>query len=222
MRAAMNKLHLGLPAFAAVVALVACGGSVVDQSTGGSGTGAGAGTGAGTSAGNSTTGAGGSVAQGPCPVAEPTEASACTGVPDQFRCTYGESVRPECRDVWICSGGAWTTTKGECVQPPPGDCAATQPGPQTVCANMGDVCTYGDTICECGCGGGIACEPPVSWACSGPPTTPGCPAAVPNDGTPCGAAGVECTYGDPCTQSGALVSCTSGLWLWNTMIACGG
>ncbi len=86
---------------------------------------------------------------------------------------------------------------------------------------MGDVCTYGDTICSCGCAGGF-CGNPIFWQCSDPPVTPGCPAVVPNDGTPCAAEGVECNYGDVCSQSGALVQCTGGLWKWDTMIACGG
>jgi hypothetical protein len=212
MRGGMNRLLLGL---AAIVALAACGGSVVEQNTGG------AGTGAGPSTASNGTGVGGSSSGGPCPEQEPAGGS-CAGVPDQLRCTYGDSVRPECRDAWLCSGGSWTTTKGECFEPPAGECGATQPGTQDVCANMGDVCTYGDTICICGCGGGIACEPPVDWECSGPPTTSGCPAAVPNDGTPCAAAGVQCNYGDVCSASGALVECTNGLWRWNTMIECAG
>jgi hypothetical protein len=65
-------------------------------------------------------------------------------------------------------------------------------------------------------------SPPIEWQCAGPPTTAGCPPVVPNDGTPCSDEGVMCTYGLICSMSGALVSCKNGLWLWNTMIACGG
>ncbi len=168
MRRRMNKLHFGLTALTALVALAACGGSVVDQTTGGAGTGAAT---PGNSTGNSTTGAGGSTTEGPCPVAPPSAGSSCAGVPNQFRSTYGVTVRPECRAAWVCDSGAWSSTSGDCLEPPPGECVTTEPGPETVCANMGDVCTYGPAICQCGCGGGLDCAPPVDWQCSGPPTT---------------------------------------------------
>jgi hypothetical protein len=197
--------------FAAVVAVAACGGSVVSEgATGGSGAGT-----TGTGAGTSGTGAG--TSSGPCPPSAPTTNS-CAGVPNGFRCTYGDSVRPDCRVEWSCLGGQWLTQNGSCGQ---GPCAGSEPATGTVCTNMGDVCVYGDSICECGCGGGF-CGMPVDWQCSGPPTTPGCPAVVPNDGTPCSANGLQCTYGNVCMQSSAMVSCKNGLWLWNTMIACGG
>lgn len=62
--------------------------------------------------------------------------------------------------------------------------------------------------------------PPPKWTCAPPPTTPGCPHAVPNDGTACDAAGVECTYGTPCGGDGAIVDCQNGAWHWKTDIAC--
>jgi hypothetical protein len=86
---------------------------------------------------------------------------------------------------------------------------------------MGDVCTYGDTICYCGCGGGL-CADPVDWLCSAPPAGGGCPAIAPNDGTACSAEGASCLYGSACTPSFAEVNCTSGRWVWNLMIACAG
>jgi hypothetical protein len=86
---------------------------------------------------------------------------------------------------------------------------------------MGDECVYVDSFCYCGCGGGF-CGMPYDWQCADPPNTADCPPTVPNDGTPCLSPGLECTYGDVCTPAGALVDCKNGLWLWNTMIACGG
>jgi len=224
----MNKLYLGL---ATVMAVAACGGSVVDEGTGGvtgtSTTGAGASTtGASTTGvsttgtGTFTTGSGGGTSTGPCPLSPPTGSTSCAGAPDQFQCTYGDSVRPDCRAAWICTNGSWEATGSACIEPT--DCGSSEPGPETVCANMGDVCTYGDSICFCGCGGGPVCAPPVDWSCNGPPTTPGCPAVVPNDGTPCDAAGVQCNYGKQCTSTNAVVACSDGLWLWNTMIGCAG
>jgi hypothetical protein len=86
---------------------------------------------------------------------------------------------------------------------------------------MGEGCTYGNSFCYCGCGGG-PCGLPFQWQCADPPTTPGCPAIVPNDGTPCSSQGLQCTYGNVCTSAGALVNCINGLWTWDTAIACGG
>jgi hypothetical protein len=214
----MNQLHLGL---AAVMAVAACGGSVVKEGTGGgAGTGASTtGSDASTSTGTSTTGSGGSTSTGPCPLSPPTGSTSCAGVPDQLRCTYGDSVLPDCRTPWLCINGSWETTGTGCSEPT--DCGNSEPGPQTVCANMADECTYGASICYCGCGGGPICPPPMVWECVGPPTTPGCPSVVPNDGTPCDAAGAQCTYGESCTSTYAVVACTNGLWLWNARMLCG-
>jgi hypothetical protein len=43
---------------------------------------------------------------------------------------------------------------------------------------------------------------------------------VPNDGSACASEGLECTYGNVCSQSGALARCKGGMWLWDTQIAC--
>jgi hypothetical protein len=233
----MNKLPFAL---AALFAAAACGGSVVNEATGGAtGTGAGAstmgtgagttGTGAGTTGtgaattgtGAATTGVGGGEVGGPCPPSAPLAEGDVCSLPEGFRCTYGDSVRPECRTAWTCNG-AWTATSGPCDEPPPGVCGSSQPGPQDMCAATNAVCVYGDSLCLCGCGAGVLCTTPFNWFCTAPPTTPGCPEVVPNDGTLCAVPGVQCSYGDVCTPSGAMVSCTNGLWLWNTMIACGG
>jgi hypothetical protein len=222
----------------ALAGLVACGGSVIREGAGASpttGTGANTttGTGADTTVGSgastttgsgASTGVGGGTSGGPCPLAVPPLGASCAGVPDQFRCTYGDSVRPDCRNVRICSGGGWTTANVGCAMPPPGACPASEPSPGMPCTGtVGQdfVCTYGDAICGCGCGGGF-CGVPFTWQCTDPPITPGCPATVPNDGTACSAATLECVYGDPCSPAGAIVDCTNGLWKWNTMIVCGG
>ncbi len=218
----MNKLNLGL---LSLVAVAACGGTVVSNGAGGAG---GAGTTGTTTTSTSTTttsttgtGAGGATS-GSCPATEPTTAGAsCAGVPDQLRCTYGDSVRPDCRDAWVCSGGLWTTNHSVCVEPPAGVCGAAQPPAETVCPGMGDVCTYGDDICYCGCSGGL-CAVPYLWQCSGSPTVAGCPPVVPNDGTACSVEGADCVYGAVCSSAGAEVSCTDGRWLWNLEVVCAG
>jgi hypothetical protein len=209
----MLRLPL-LLTLSALVGLAACGGNVVAEGTGGDGTG-GNGTGANGTGGSTTS----SVMS--CPSVEPSAGGSCAAEAAGFACTYGDSVRPECRNLYVCNEGMWEATGSACVSPPAGDCPASQPSAQTTCANMGDVCTYGDTICACSCGGG-ACIPPIAWLCTPPPTTSGCPAVVPNDGTPCSVPGVQCTYGNVCSISGAQVTCTSGLWSWDMMIACAG
>jgi hypothetical protein len=193
--------------FALALSPLACGNVVVAGSTGGT---------------SSTTGGdgGGNPGTSFCPSTEPVAGSSCLAPPGQ-RCTYGEEVRPECRNEWICNNGDWFTTKSVCLSPPADHCAFTEP-PSGVCAQEGDVCVVGAaTICQCSsCFGGPCMAPPPKWQCSGPPTTPGCPAIVPNDGSACASEGLECTYGNVCSQSGALTRCKGGMWLWDTQIAC--
>lgn len=197
-----------LLAVASLVLLAGCGSSVIVGGNGGSPTTTGTG---------AVTGTGGS-AGAACPTVEPTGGS-CAGSPEGLRCTYGDQTRPECRDEWLCSAGTWTTTKSACAMSTA--CGSTQPTPGTDCPMDGAVCTYGSTLCICSqCPGGPCMAPPAKWECAGPPTGPGCPAVAPNAGTPCGAAGAMCTYGFICGGSGVETQCTSGLWVWNDMVAC--
>lgn len=211
-----------LPLYVALAGLVACGGNVVAENSagttgsGGSTTGTGASTTTGTGA-STTTGAGGSPSAGPCPASVPAPGDACAGVPENFRCTWGDSVLPNCRQEATCMGGVWGVSDTFCNDM---GCPTSEPSGADVCPSAGQGCAYGDNICFCGCAD--LCAMPLHWECSPPPTTPGCPAVVPNDGTSCSAEGVQCNYGDPCTPTGAIVNCTNGLWKWNTMIACGG
>ncbi|MEO5726175.1 MAG: hypothetical protein ABI134_15240 [Byssovorax sp.] len=191
---------------------LACGDVVLTGGTGG-------GTGNSTSAVTSG-GTGGSAGTSFCPAAEPAPGSSCAA-PEGQRCTYGEQVRPECRKDFICSNGGWFTTKSVCLSPPADHCAFTEP-PTGVCGQEGDVCVVGAaTICQCSsCLGGPCMPPPPQWQCSGPPTTPGCPAIVPNDGSACASEGLECTYGNVCSASGALARCKAGMWRWDTQMVC--
>jgi hypothetical protein len=238
----MKKILLGMTA--AGVLLVACGGTTIIESPSGTSTGTPTGTSTGTNTGTST-GAGASTGVGAstttntstsvgsfssssgaggsppseCPGSQPQGGSACSAAQDGLRCTYGDSVRPDCRDVFLCTGGSWQTTGNTCITPT--DCPASEPSSTTQCQNQGDVCTYGDDICYCGCGGGVECMAPFPWSCQAPPGD-GCPSLVPNDGTACPGNVMECDYGDPCDPSGAVVDCTGGYWRWNQMIACAG
>lgn len=173
---------------------------------------------------NVATGSGGNGTGGesnaisPCPAAEPSAGNVPCGTED-FRCTYGDSVRPECRHDWICNAGKWTTTKNVCVEPPPNTCGTTPPTEGAICNGFeGSVCTFGSDICLCSACSGGPCMPNAKWSCAKPPA--GCPATAPNDGSTCDQPGADCTYGFPCGSAGAHVKCTNGLWKWDTEIAC--
>src|SRR5262249_35697181 len=121
----------------------------------------------------------------PCPTAEPASGDACTK--EGFRCTYGESVRPDCRSAYVCTSGAGVadTYEGACADPPPGACGPTEPAYGDLCTGFdGATCTYGDDICFCTtCYTDDCMLGEETWAC--PPTGAGCPPVAPNDGTPC-------------------------------------
>jgi hypothetical protein len=211
---------------------IGCGGKVVVDSGGGGATGSGpsAATGSGpttTSSGLTTTGCGpattttgaGGGSNGGCPVNEPVGGASCdlTAAP---ACSYGDTVRPECRDVWTCAGGVWSTAKTACAQFPPGVCGnMSQEG--LTCTTQGAVCTYGDTICMCDdCAAGPCMAPPI-WQCISPPAAP-CPMIAPNEGSACSTEGAQCDYGFLCAGEGEQATCTNGLWVWTQNVACAG
>lgn len=200
----------GLVALGLLVA--ACGG----KATSGGSSGAGGSSGTGGSSGSA--GSGGTSPSG-CPASEPASGQACS-TPD-LRCTYGDTVRPECRDEWLCNAGKWTTTKSVCQHYTA--CPSAPPSVGSVCSKESMVCDYPDgTLCLCAsCVGGPCSPPPPHWQCALPPTTPGCPAIVPNDGSACSAAeGTKCVYGNVCGPSGASVTCSGGAWKWEKQIPC--
>ena len=197
------------------LAATACGGNTDTGTTGGSG-GSGA---AGGSGGSGASGGSGGTSSTSCPPAQPASGQSCSSA--DLRCTYGDTVRPECRNDWVCNGGKWTTTKSVC--PHYTNCPASPPTVGTVCSTEAQVCDYANgTLCLCSsCSAGPCGAPPPHWQCAPPPTTAGCPALVPNDGSACGAPeGTKCQYGNPCGPSGAIVSCKGGAWTWQTNIPC--
>ncbi len=174
----------------------------------------------GTSSGSGGGGGGGGNGGSFCPASEPFGGS-CAGVPEGLRCTYGDSTRPDCRNDWTCLNGSWTTTKGICIEPPPGNCGASKPVEGTVCGGEGDICTYGTSLCICtSCSVGPCMPPPPTWSCAEPPVTPGCPEVIPNDGSPCTTNGLTCFYGLVCSVAGAKAVCKNGAWLWDQTISC--
>ena len=182
-------------AFLFAAALAACGSSV-DTNTGGTNT-------------------GGSASAG-CPAAAPVGGT-CTAAQQGLRCTYGTDVRPECRTDYTCTSGGWATTKNFCASAI--DCGANAPTQGAACSTEG-VCVIGSEICVCGSCWAGPCSTSPTWGCAQPPTTAGCPATVPNDGTACTQEGLSCNYGLVCAGSGAVVDCKSGRWTWNQTIAC--
>jgi hypothetical protein len=202
-----------------VAGVIGCGAEVVTGSAGAGGGGVGS-TGAGASGpGPTSTGTGGPT--DPCPAVQP-QGGACSA-PEGFRCSYGDSVRPDCRSAVVCTSGQWLATISICAQPLLCPKPSAPPAGADCTGDEGAFCAYGDTVCGCSaCLGGPCMVPPILWQCNGPPTGPGCPAVVPNDGTPCNTPGAECSYGFICTSAGALAICQGGLWLWSSMVACEG
>ncbi len=158
-----------------------------------------------------------------CPDSEPTEGAPCLRILD---CSYGQSTRPDCRHRWNCvasgAGGtaAWHAVSLTCPQAPAGYCPPQQPASST-CTPMTNPderagCEYpGNVVCQCACsnsGPNLGCASTEQWVCYGPPTTPGCPAVVPNLGTACSVQGTQCAYGDPCDVGGLAVYCRAGVW----------
>jgi hypothetical protein len=202
----MQTLFLGLSVTLLLTLGAGCGSNVVTGTGGGTQS---------TGTGTQSTGTGTS---GGCPSTEPTGGS-CAGLADGLTCTYGSSVRPECRTLWVCVAGKWEMPGNVCAMFT--GCPATQPPTSMVCTNMNQVCTYADTICLCNaCAAGPCKVPPVTWQCTAPPSTLGCPPVVPNNGTACTTNELQCSYGFPCASSGAVVNCTNGVWVWDQMIAC--
>jgi hypothetical protein len=222
-----------LLAWASVMVMWACGGGRVtatgsdasasaagDERAGETADAAGPGSGDGQS-GSSTDGG---LAMAPiCPDTEPTEGAPCLPTLD---CSYGQSVRPDCRHRWNCGAsspggtGAWHAVSLTCPEAPVGYCPPQQPTAST-CTPMTNPneradCEYpGNVFCQCACPytpQNPGCASTEQWVCYGPPTTPGCPAVVPNLGTACSVQGTQCAYGDPCDVGGLAVYCRAGIW----------
>jgi hypothetical protein len=162
-----------------------------------------------------------------CPASEPTEGESCAGpVPPQ--CWYGDSPRPECRDVWVCSSSQWHATRQGCTPLPSGFCPASQPSSGMSCtvsdpSENAANCAYGSgTLCSCQCNtysGRCSAGVPTIFGCHSLPTTTGCPPTVPNLGFTCGVQGTQCVYGNPCV-GGIATLCRSGLWSIDSEYIC--
>jgi len=151
-----------------------------------------------------------------CPADPPVSGEACA-VDATVTCEYGDDVRPGCRMHATCPNGAWQIAVSGCPPlPGPGEsgCPASPPESGSSCASDGLVCDMGnETLCVCS-----ACSGPCSqfpyWACSAPPSTPGCPPRAPALGSACTSEGLVCTYGVMCVAPiSAGRRCRDGAWV---------
>ena len=154
---------------------------------------------------------------GGCPTAEPSPNAPCS--PVGIACTYGTSVRPECRSFWLCMANGFAQFSQACDAPPSGLCPSSPASLSGDCANPGAICAFDDgTLCSCSqCHGG-PCHTTATWGCVPPPSTAGCTPIAPNEGTACTPESLECDYGDPCFGSGAKAKCSGGVWRWLTPV----
>jgi len=158
-----------------------------------------------------------------CPMAEPQEGAPCPG---RLDCTYGDSLRPDCRRMFVCQDGSrgettptvWSS-RPSCRPPPPDFCPINPPASER-CVPIADPnerapCEYPpDVVCSCPCHlspSAPGCDLNQKWKCYDPPAEPGCPPSVPNLGSSC-TQGIRCEYGDPCEGWGMVTFCRGGLW----------
>ncbi len=159
--------------------------------------------------------------QTPCTDVAPSVGDRCAS--EGWICSYGDSPRFDCKDLYTCTTGRWNLTDGSCARAPSGYCPAQKPAGQPCTAldengsgvsrGAGAACTYASSVCLCyGCTSRMCDHGQSTWECSEPPATAGCPPTPPNLGAACAAESLECTYGDACQASGHVVACERGVW----------
>ena len=142
-----------------------------------------------------------------CPAELPQGGTVClTGL----YCQYGDN--PNCLSDAECPNGTWLVSPAKCAPIDPSCPATREVAAGQTCTTAGGYCSYSGLLCTCtNC---IkypvsSCSGALTWHCDAPNTTPGCPAARPNLGTPCNAEGLFCAYG--CEQDVSR-SCQGGMW----------
>jgi hypothetical protein len=162
-----------------------------------------------------------------CPTNEPQVGDSCNAT--DLVCWFGDSGRPDCRNIWTCSSGAWSTNRSGCASIPDGFCPTSEPDGSVQCTANSDPnargdCVYpGSVLCDCPCaqtisGSGAPICGSSHFNCYGPPATQGCPSNAPNIGTPCPIQGVQCVYGNPCDVAGIAVMCRAGVWALGAVV----
>lgn len=181
--------------------------------------------GPGNSGGSSIGGSGGREQVAGCPAAPPMPGAACevsvlpnSPNPGAADCTWGDDPRPNCRTQALCADGQWQVTEGNgevCDAPAlAAECGDTPRTPMSECENVNAECWYpnGDRCACSNCQGGSGfpvCQEidPPQWACFSPQA--GCPATIPQAGSPCSKDGLSC--GPNCELQ---VICAEGKWRW--------
>jgi hypothetical protein len=202
-----------------VLAIAACGGSVVNGvNNGGDG-------GTGSDAGG---GDGGFITS--CPNTEPSPGTSCA--PEGIDCEYGTS-NGSCNNPDIqCTNGEWKlpppTPGPACL---PSNACPTSHSSIVVGQDCGAEeleCNYpGQGRCTCatkGFGGPPLADPdggpiPNVWECEQP--TSGCAVDRPRLGSACTTEGQSCTYGGCDMPDSVSIGCTNGVWV-NEPFACAG
>jgi hypothetical protein len=162
-----------------------------------------------------------------CPAAEPMLGAACD-LPDKL-CTYGDSRRAACRNLYACADGVWTfpTTFEQAICPSP-DCPAEVPEGEECLLPYGGpptVCQYPDFLtCACGQSRYNPAATVTHWSCYGLPTDTRCPKLLPNVGDGCATRALECTYEPPanlnCVMTNAALVCSDGEWQLLPGVSC--
>lgn len=162
-----------------------------------------------------------------CPVARPTEASACST--SQLACEYGSDPALECDTIVTCQGGSWTTTQtpftgGFCTTTSASGCPASAADvSQGMACGMLKECYYAQARCECACPSGnpggacFASGSGGTWQCdTSSGTSSACPAVRPRLGTACSQANQQCSYAgtsSPLACWGDALECRGGVWI---------
>jgi len=153
---------------------------------------------------------------GPCPGIEPRPNSPCERA--GLECTYGHELLALCRDRYVCNNGLWSPAPPIplCRPPLATDCPATIPASWSSCGSTPALtyCEYPDesVVCHCIDRHGLPVSrklDPPQWRCYAAPTTAGCPAMVPNEGTACHQWPPKCAY-----DQGIVAECTNETWVW--------
>ncbi|MBX3222669.1 MAG: hypothetical protein KF795_19270 [Labilithrix sp.] len=158
-----------------------------------------------------------------CPATRPRENSTCPIV--GTTCEYGTSADRQCNTVLVCEGsmlgGGWAARPNDscfaAVCPSGAEVATLDGKPCALDADGGPVtdndeavCNMTDGTCACTTGRDGATRHDRRWVCVRPVSD--CPPSRPRQGEPCNG-GLWCDYGSCTSKRGAVMECTSGVWL---------
>lgn len=143
-----------------------------------------------------------------CPATVPANGAPCTGV--TAGCEYGDDPQYQCNQLALCGLEGWVVQSAgggpSCPTSLPAECPASfaealaPAGCPSSSANE-TVCRYPEGMCSC--------QPAQATFTCKSPAGPGCPAARPHAGTPCGP---PCTLWGSGTCDGESMKCRCGVW----------